>query len=181
MIISKHQYKAKFKNLDDSEVPSSDFSDLQPLQPRWPHWPLQPRWPLQPQIPYFTKELPGPDGWIAPGTKMTNTGPFLLNESSKIQIFTDISIPLLSEAVEASQCHFFEKQEYIKKIYHLRIPKLLSNKIFLAYFHLSEPIHKVQFNVKYSVQTFIKKCLLLESFWERYKCLLNFMYFFEST
>ena len=41
--------------------------------------PLQPQWPLQPQNPYFTKELPGSDGWIIPGTKMTNTGPFLWN------------------------------------------------------------------------------------------------------
>ena len=66
------------------------FQALEPLQPRWPHWPLQPQRPLQPQKPYFTKKLRGPDGWIVPGTKMTNTVPFLLNKSSKIQIFTDI-------------------------------------------------------------------------------------------
>ena len=30
------------------------------------------------------------DGLITPGTKMTNTGPFLWNRSSKIQFFTDI-------------------------------------------------------------------------------------------
>ena len=66
------------------------FQALEPLQPRRPHWPLQPQQPLQPQKPYFTKELFGPGGWIVPGTKMPNTVPFLLNESSKIQIFTDI-------------------------------------------------------------------------------------------
>ena len=36
------------------------------------------------------KELRGTDDWIVPGTKMTQNVPFLLNESSKIQIFTDI-------------------------------------------------------------------------------------------
>ncbi len=30
------------------------------------------------------------DGWVIPGTKNTNTGPFLWNGSSKIQFFTDI-------------------------------------------------------------------------------------------
>ena len=39
---------------------------------------LQTQWPLQPQNPYFNKELPDPDGWIIPGTKMTNTGPFFV-------------------------------------------------------------------------------------------------------
>ena len=58
----------------------------------------------------------------------------------------------LSEAVEASRCYFFENQEWISKIYHLRIPKLLSNKILLTYFNLSEPIHKIQFNVRYPVK-----------------------------
>ena len=31
------------------------------------------------------------DGSMIPGTKITNTGPFLWNESSKIQIFIDFS------------------------------------------------------------------------------------------
>ena len=34
------------------------------------------------------------DGWIISGTKMTNTGPFLWNGSSKIQIFTEICYTL---------------------------------------------------------------------------------------
>ena len=38
----------------------------------------------------FLKKLPDSDGLILSGTKMTNTGPFLWNESSKIQFFTDI-------------------------------------------------------------------------------------------
>ena len=36
-------------------------------------------------------------------------------------------------------------------LYNLRIPKLLSYKILLAYFYLSELIHNVQFNVRYPV------------------------------
>ena len=39
--------------------------------------PLQSQWPLQPQKPYFTKERPDSGGWIIPGTKITNSGPFL--------------------------------------------------------------------------------------------------------
>ena len=31
---SKYQYKAEFKNIDDSEVLSDDFQALDPLQPR---------------------------------------------------------------------------------------------------------------------------------------------------
>ena len=60
-----------------------------------------------------------------------------------------ILAPFLSEAVEASRYCFFKNQEWILKIYHLRIPKLLPNKILLTYFTLSEPIHKIQFNVRY--------------------------------
>ena len=68
-----------------------------------------------------------------------------------------ILAPFLSEAVEASRCYLFENQEWISKIYYLRIPKLLSNKILLTYFNLSEPIHKIQFNVRYPVCKTIRK------------------------
>ena len=61
-----------------------------PLQPHWPQQPRQPHWPHQPHQPYFLQEIPDHDGLIIPGTKMTNTGPFLWNRSSKIQFFTDI-------------------------------------------------------------------------------------------
>ena len=47
--------------------------------------------PLQPQKPYFIKELSDSYSWIIPGTKMTNTCPFLWNASSKIEFFTDFS------------------------------------------------------------------------------------------
>ena len=87
---SKHQNEDDIKNLDESEVLSSDFQTLELLQPHWPHRPLQPHWPLQPQKPYFTKKLPAPNDLFIPGTKMFNTGPFLWNGPSKIHIFTDI-------------------------------------------------------------------------------------------
>ena len=67
------------------------FQALKPLQPQRPHQPLQRQWPQQPLRPYFIKELPDLDDWIVLGTKMTNAGPFLWNESSKIQLFTDFS------------------------------------------------------------------------------------------
>ena len=59
--------------------------------------------------------------------------------------------PILSEAVEASGCYLFKNHVCLSKIPNLRIPKLCSNKILLPYFYLSEPIHNVQFNVRYPV------------------------------
>ena len=67
------------------------FQTLEPLQPQWPPQPQQPPWPQWPLQPHFIKNITDCDGWIIPGTKMTNTGPFLWNGSSKIQFFTDIS------------------------------------------------------------------------------------------
>ena len=69
------------------------FQALKPVQPQWSHWPhlpQQPQWPHWPQQPHFIKKITHPDGLIIPGTKMTNTSPFLWNGSSKIQFFTDI-------------------------------------------------------------------------------------------
>ena len=65
-------------------------------------------WPQQPLQPYFLKKLPGPDGLIITGTKMTNTGHFLYNESSEFQFFTSIGYLFLSKAVEASLLYFLE-------------------------------------------------------------------------
>ena len=89
-ILSKHQNKAEFKDLNDSLGLISDFLALEPLKSQWPQqpqWPQRPQWPRQPQ---FIKTLTDPDGWIIPGTQMTNTSSFLWNGSSKIQFFTDI-------------------------------------------------------------------------------------------
>ena len=62
----------------------------QPQQPQWPQWPQQHQWPIWPRQPHFIKKFTDPDGWIIPGTKMTNTCLFLWNGSSKIQFFTNI-------------------------------------------------------------------------------------------
>ena len=59
---SKYENKAEFKNLDDSELLSSDLSGLTGL--------------YSPQT-LFHQKLPDPDGWIILGTKTTNTGSFL--------------------------------------------------------------------------------------------------------
>ena len=67
------------------------FQTLEPLQPQWPPQPQQPPWPQWPFQPHFIKKITDCDVWIIFGTKMTNTGPFLWNEPSKIQFFTDIS------------------------------------------------------------------------------------------
>ena len=71
LFVSKHQSKAKFKKLDDSEVLRSDFQTLEPMQPPCP---------LQP---HFIKINTAPDGWIPPSKQITNTGLFWLNGSSK--------------------------------------------------------------------------------------------------
>jgi hypothetical protein len=49
--------------------------------------PLRPQWPLQP---HFIKKITASDDCIIPTFEMTNTGSFLSNGSSKLQIFTDI-------------------------------------------------------------------------------------------
>ena len=91
------------------------FQSLEPLQPRWPQRPLQPQWPLQPQKPYFTKELRGTDGWIIPVTKMTNTVPFLLNESSKIQIFTDNLYSIYQRLLRPADVIFLKTKKICQK------------------------------------------------------------------
>ena len=91
------------------------FQALEPLQPRRPHWPLQPQQPLQPQKPYFIKELRGPDSWIVPGTNMTITVPFLLNESSKFQIFTDIPYPFCQRLLRPIDTTFLKTKNVYQK------------------------------------------------------------------
>ena len=121
MIISKnlnslkHQNKAEFKNLDDWSPQYWFFKSLWPLQPPWPHQPLRPQWPLQPQMPFFTKKLPGPDGWIIPGTKMTNTVSLLWNNSSKIQIFTDILYTFCRRLLRPADVTFLKTMNVYQK------------------------------------------------------------------
>ena len=89
--------KIEFKNLDDSEVFSSDFPTTYAASLTFR--PLQPHWPLQPLQPYFTKKtLPDPDGWIIPGTKMTNTGPFCGVDDQKSNLL------LISDTLSVGGC-----------------------------------------------------------------------------
>jgi hypothetical protein len=110
---SKHQNKAEFKNLDDSEVLSSE-----------------PQWLLQPQKPYFTKELPGPD-LIMPGTKMINTVPFSWNESSKIQIFTDILSPFFRRLSRPANVTFLKTKYVDKKFPISEFPNYFQTRFYL--------------------------------------------------
>ena len=102
---TKHQYKAEFKNLDGSEVLSSDFSGLGTSAASLTSLASA---TSMPQKPYFTKELPSPDCWIVPGPKMTNTGPFLLNEPSQIQIFTNILYPFCQRLLRPADVIFLK-------------------------------------------------------------------------
>ena len=127
--------------LKSSVVP---FQALEPLQPCWPQRPLQPQQPLQPQKPYFTKELHVSDDWIVPGTKMTNTVPFLLNESSKIQIFTDILYSYCQRLLRPADVIFLKT----KKIYQKFIISEFQN-YFQTRFYLHISICQSQF-IKHS-------------------------------
>ena len=55
LFFSKHQNKAEFKNLDDTEVLSSDFPDLRTSAAS-----------------FHQNKITDSDGWIISGTKMTN-------------------------------------------------------------------------------------------------------------
>ena len=66
-------------------------------------------------MPFFAKKLPGPDGWIIPGTKMTNTVPLLWNNSSKIQIFTDILYTFCRRLLRPADVTFLKTKNVYQK------------------------------------------------------------------
>ena len=80
---SKHQNKVEFKNLDDSEVLSSDFPGPRTSAASLTSSASAASLASTASKALFHKKNPGPDGWIIPGTKITNAGPFLWNGSSK--------------------------------------------------------------------------------------------------
>ena len=62
-LFSKHQNKAKSRNLDDSAVISSDFPGLRTFAASMtPTQPQQPQWPQRPRQPHFIKKITDPDG-----------------------------------------------------------------------------------------------------------------------
>ena len=90
MILPKLQNKAEFKNLDDSKVISSDFPGLRTYAASMASTTSVASMTFTAS---FHHKNTSPDGWILPGNKITNTGPFLWNGSSKIQFFTNIWHP----------------------------------------------------------------------------------------
>ena len=54
----------------------------------------------------------------------------------------------MSEAVEASLCYFFENWLMKLKFPNLRNIQIPSNKIYLAYFYLSEPFQNMHFAMR---------------------------------
>ena len=78
---SKHQNKAKFKNLDDSRVLSSNFPGLRISAASMTSTAsvASMTWTAS-----FHQFFIQPDGWIIPSTQMTNTSPFFWNGSWKI-------------------------------------------------------------------------------------------------
>ena len=88
---SKNQNKAELKNLDDSKVISSDFPDFRTFAATTTSTASTTSMASMTFTASFHQNITDCDGWIIHGTKMTITGPFMWNRSSKIQFFTDIS------------------------------------------------------------------------------------------
>ena len=80
--------KTGFNNLDDSKVLSYDFPVLRTSVASLTSTASM---ASMTSTASFHQKFTDPDGLIIPGSKMTNTGPSLWNESSEIQFFTDIS------------------------------------------------------------------------------------------
>jgi hypothetical protein len=75
---SKYQNKVEFKNLDDSEVLSSDFPDLRISAASVISTASTTSVASMTFTVSFHQKITDPDGcWIIAGSKMTNTGPFL--------------------------------------------------------------------------------------------------------
>ena len=77
--------------MDDSEVLSSDFPDLRISAASMASTASTTSMASIAFTASFHQNIADHDSCIMPGTKMTNTGPFLWNGSSKIQFFTDIN------------------------------------------------------------------------------------------
>merc|ERR1712051_689627 len=57
---------------------------------------------------FLRRHLSDSDDMIIPGTKMTNTGPFLWNRSSKIQLFTDVWYPFCQRLLRPAYVIFLK-------------------------------------------------------------------------
>ena len=79
------------------------------LQPQWPQQPQQPQCPKWPQQAHSIKKITDPNDLIIPSIQMTNTGPFLWNRSSKIQIATDTWYTFCWRLLRPADVIFLEK------------------------------------------------------------------------
>ena len=87
---SEHKNKAEFKCLD--EVPSSDFPGLKTSAASMTSVTSTASMAsMTSTVSFYQKKNTHPHCLIIPGTKMTNTGPFLWNGSSKTILCTDFS------------------------------------------------------------------------------------------
>ena len=107
--------------------------------------PLRPQWPLQPHF-IKNKILLLMVGYSL-ATKWPIQVLFCGMDHQKPK-FSLISVPFLLEAFEVSRCYFFENWLMKLKYPNLRISKPPSNKFYLAFFYLSESIHKILFNMR---------------------------------
>ena len=87
MILPKKPKKTEFKYLDDFEVLSSDFPGLKTSVALMTSVTSTASMAPMTSTASFHIKKTHPYDLIIPGTKMTNTGPFLWNGSSKIILF----------------------------------------------------------------------------------------------
>ena len=148
------------------------FQALEPLQPQWPQQPQQPQWPQWPRQPHFIKKITDPDGWIIPGTKMTNNGPFLWNGSSKIQFFTNIWHPFCRRLLRPADATFFEKWLMKHKWVTLVTmqPEIYHENY--QYFYPSEPFEKNHITMRHPVCWDKANVLQTKSVWN---CILIYL------
>ena len=123
------------------------YQALEPLQPQWPQQPQQTQWPKWPQQPHFIKKkiLFLIVQWsLAP--KQPLLVHFCVMDHQKSN-FLLILAPSLSEAIEDSQCYFFENWFMKLKIYYLLKPLGTITQQNYWFFYPSELIHFAIFTI----------------------------------
>ena len=123
------KYRTEFKNLDDSEVLSSDFLGLKTsVASMASTGSTTSMASMTFNSLISSKKITAPDGWIPLATKSPILVYFFGMDHQKPK-FSLISVPFLSEAVEVSRYYFFENWLMKLKYPNLRISEPPSNKL----------------------------------------------------
>ena len=145
---SKHQNKAEFKNLDNSEVFSSDFQTLETSAASLTSSASAASLASTDSIVIFPKIFLILMVW----SSLAHTSPFLENKSWKIQFLTDIWGPFCQRLLRLAYVTFFWK--LVNETLKLKCPKLLIGT--LSYqnsqiYYPSEPLSFHHFTMRHPV------------------------------